>query len=302
MSADWPGDFTTPVQHVSTTPVPPRLQRELLAYKTEHTEFLPPMGDVPSQSYEVYTADAANIRGALQTLITANKVAFRDEGDRTFFFNRGATRVEIVSALTASGYPRANDMADALMDEHNMSVYSRGQVTKMTSLFGPFTLGQQAQVMERQERRPLTGAERTEAQLVFGSNLDYDRIVVEEAPIMGAGSIARTTPWTVNFPTGSFSGPGFMKWLIHELTHSWQYQHGISLFTTFYYGTAGYFYPPYYDYGGAAGLLAAQAAGKHFKDFTTEQQGSILADYYTRLKAGLSISAWLPFVIEVQTP
>jgi len=303
MSTTKPADLTKPVQQISACPVPPTLQRDLLTYKTEHTEILPPMGDMPSSlAYEVYTADAANIRSALHALITANKVAFRDVGDRTFFFNRGATRVEIVSAFRAVGYSRANDMADALMDEHDISVFSREQLTKMSTLFGTSTVGQKAQVVERQVRRGLTGAERAEAQLVFGKNLDYDRIVVEEAPIMGAGGIARTTPWTVNFPPGSFSGPGFMRWLIHELTHSWQYQHGISLGTTFYYGTAGYFYPPYYDYGGEGGLLAAQAGGRSFRSFNTEQQGSILADYYKRLKAGMSVSAWQPFVTEVQTP
>jgi hypothetical protein len=295
VSASKPADFTTPAQPILTRPVPPTLQRDLLAYKTEHTEVL------PSMDYVVYTADAANIRNALQVLISANKVSFRDVGDRTFFSNRGATRVEIISAFTAAGYSRANDMADALMDEHNISVYSRGQIAKMTSLFGTFTVGQKADVVVRQLRRPLTDAERTEAQLVFGRSLDYDRIVVEEDPIMGAFGTARTTPLTVNFPPGSFGGSGFMPWLIHELTHSWQYQHGISFAKTSYYGTVGFFYSPYYDYGGEAGLLAAQAAGKHFRDFNPEQQGSILGDYYKRLKKGKSISAWLPFVIEVQT-
>ncbi|HEY6477873.1 MAG TPA: hypothetical protein VI456_14955 [Polyangia bacterium] len=51
-----------------------------------------------------------------------------------------------------------------------------------------------------------------------------------------------------------------------------------------------------YDYGGAAGLIAAARAGKQFKDFNTEQQGDILRDYYRQLVAGLPTTAWDPFV------
>jgi hypothetical protein len=51
-----------------------------------------------------------------------------------------------------------------------------------------------------------------------------------------------------------------------------------------------------YNYGGAAGLIAAAQAGKQFKDFNTEQQGDILRDYYTALTSGMAPTAWDPFV------
>ena len=293
-------DVATTARQITTGSAPPTVQRELLAYKTEHTDFLPSMApEAPTVTYQVYTADAANIQSALQALISANKVGFREVGDRVFFFNRGATSADIAAAFTAAGYSKAQEMADALVDEHNISVYSREQVTKMSGLWTT-TLGKASQVIERQTKRPLTGAERTEAQLVFGTNLDYDKIEVEEDPIMGAGSTARTTPWTINFPTGAFSGSNFMPWLIHELTHSWQYQHGYSLATTAHHALIGWLAPSHYKYGGEAALLAAKTAGKCFTSFNTEQQGSILADYYRRLKAGQDVSAWQPFVDEVK--
>jgi hypothetical protein len=275
-------------------PLAPTIQRELVTYKTEHTEFLPSTGGSGGVTYDVYTADAPNIRLALTALIAANKIGTRDEGDRSFFFSRGATTTEVLAAFTAAGYTKALDMAKALVDEHDTSLYSREQVTKFSGLL-TITAGTRTQVIDRQTERPLTDAERTEAKLVFGSSLKLDLIRLAEDPAMSVGGYARTTPWTVNFPPGRFSQADFMPLLIHELTHSWQYQHGVSLFTTIYYAIKAK-----YDYGKEAGLLAAKKAGKGFTSFNTEQQGDILEDYYNKLKAGLDVTAWQPFVDEVK--
>jgi hypothetical protein len=185
-------------------------------------------------------------------------------------------------------------MAEALMDSHNISVYSRERVTKMSNLF-TITLETRAQVVERQVERPLTAAEQTEAQLVFGNSLNFDQIKLAEDPILGAGGYARALPRTIYFPPGSFGSSNFMPWLIHELTHSWQYQHGVSLFTTIYHALEAD-----YDYGGEVGLRGAIVSGKKFVEFTTEEQGDILGDYYVRLKSGADVSAWQPFVAEVR--
>ncbi|HEV2237669.1 MAG TPA: DUF4157 domain-containing protein [Ktedonobacterales bacterium] len=276
------------------TTVQPMVQRELLTYSSEHTEYLPSFGESASVTYEVYTGDTQRVQRALQTLISAGKVGVRNAGDRSYFFNSGATRTELSAALISAGFPRGAEMADALLDGHNTSLYSQGRVTKMSSLF-TFTLDSQSEGIERLTERPLTNEEITEARLVFGASLDVSQITVAEDPIMGIGGYARTTPSTVNFPSGSFGTSGFMPWLIHELTHSWQYQHGTSLATTFYHSIFST-----YDYGGEAGLQNAQASGRHFTDFNTEQQGDILRDYYRRLKAGSDVSAWQPFVDEVK--
>jgi hypothetical protein len=70
---------------------------------------------------------------------------------------------------------------------------------------------------------------------------------------MSKGGYARTTPFEINFPTGSFSGGGFMPWLIHELAHHAN------------------------KYGD---LSKANQNGKGLKNFNTEQQVSIAAEYY----------------------
>jgi hypothetical protein len=231
----------------------------------------------------------------LQSLIAANKVGIRTVSDQVVFFSQGATRAEIVTALGTAGYAKASEMADALLDEHNLSIYSAEKITKMSSLF-TVQLGKQPQLLERQSERPLTASEKTEARLVFGNSLNLDKIMLAEDPILSVGGYARTTPWTINFPPGSFGSANFMRWLIHELTHSWQYQHGVSLFTTIYYALTSD-----YNYGGEVGLRTAQAAGKKFIDFDTEQQGDILRDYYFRVKSGANVSAWQPFVNQVQS-
>ena len=152
---------------------------------------------------------------------------------------------------------------------------------------------------ESAEKRGLTGPEETEAELVFGRSLDYGAVKIAEAPIMAIGANARTPFDTIYFPPGTskLAFSDFMPWLIHELTHAWQYQHGVSVATKLWHALHG---AKAYEYGGEAALVASAAAGKHFTDFNTEQQGDILRDYYRALKAGRSTVAFDPFVAEVK--
>jgi hypothetical protein len=151
------------------------------------------------------------------------------------------------------------------------------------------------------EKRPLSGPERAEAELVFGKSLDYGAVRLAEAPLMGSGANARTPFDTIYFPPGTFklAFADFMPWLIHELTHAWQYQHGVSVIEKLFWALHG---ASAYDYGGEEGLRRATAQGRHFRDFQTEQQGDILRDYYIKLKAGQDTSAYDPFVAEVKGP
>lgn len=145
--------------------------------------------------------------------------------------------------------------------------------------------------------RPLNASEKTEATKVFGSSLDLDSITVAEAPIMAAFGYARTLPGAVYFPPGTFSLSltDYMPWLIHELTHAWQYQHGVTVWETLLHAIRAK-----YDYGGEAGLRAASREGKRFRDFNTEQQADICKDYYERQRDGLDTSAWDPYIAEVR--
>jgi hypothetical protein len=268
------------------------IQRDLVAYSKEHSEILPSFGDSGGVSYQVFPADAASVEAALQPLVMAGRVGTRVDGDKTYFFDAGTTRREVLSAFRSAGFARASDMADALIAQQNTSIYSRNEVTKFSGLF-TFELGNRTNVVERQLERAPTNFERQEARLVFGDNLNYDQITLAEDPILGSFGYARTLPRTVYFPPGSFGGPNYIPWLIHELAHSWQYQHGVSIFKTIYHAVGAD-----YDYGAEAGLRAASAAGRTLTSFTTEEQGSIAADYYTRLKNAMDVMAWVPFINE----
>jgi uncharacterized protein DUF4157 len=144
--------------------------------------------------------------------------------------------------------------------------------------------------------RPLDDRERTAAKLVFGASLNLDRVRIAESPILGAGGFARTPFETVYFPPEAQQSAVYLPWLIHELTHVWQTQHGVSVVTKTITALRG---PIAYFYGGKEQLVRDAAAGKKFTDYNTEQQADILADYYTALTLGLDVSAYEPFVAQV---
>ena len=150
------------------------------------------------------------------------------------------------------------------------------------------------------ERRPLTPEEKAEARRVFGDSLDLERVRVAGAPVLGIGRIARTLPGRIFFPLKSFQAGPHMSWLIHELTHAWQYQQGLRVHTLLRHALKG---KAAYEYGGEDGLRQALAEGKRFTDFNTEQQGDILRHYYQLLageRSDADIRTWEPFVEEVR--
>lgn len=151
------------------------------------------------------------------------------------------------------------------------------------------------------DRRELTGGERRAARLVFGDNLDLGRIRIAEAPFMGFPQTARTPFNTIYFPPGATqrADANYLPWLIHELTHCWQSQHGVSVATKLFYAIQG---ARAYRYGGAAQLRRDAAQGKRFNQYNTEQQADILSDYYRiryQGEDGGDFSAHLPFVQQV---
>ncbi len=238
-----------------------------------------------------HSADGPGIRDALAPLVTAGKVMVTRKGAEYVFSNQGATTAELASALASAGYDRAHDMAKAIADPHNLSVYTGEEVRKTK-----FSRSKRQSQIERQTKRTLTPTEAAAAQRVFGSALRLDSIVLSEGGLMTVGGYARTMPDRIYFPAGAFSHSNFTHWLIHELTHVWQYQRGAELPGMIFEALVGN-----YDYGCEAGLRKAWDDGKAFDEFTTEQQGDILADYYVRLVAGMDVSAYQGFVDQVRT-
>jgi type VI secretion system secreted protein VgrG len=173
-------------------------------------------------------------------------------------------------------------------------------------------------------RRRLRSGEIREAQEIFASDLPYALVWVHEharwpiwLAVLGsalrrrpppAGGNAVTLGRSVYFPrplrteAADFEARLFddMAWLIHELTHVWQYGH------------RGYRYAldavrgqlqlgsAVYDYGGAKGLAHAAARHASLSDFNPEQQGDMVRDYYLRRKVGATTVAWEPFMEELR--
>jgi hypothetical protein len=165
--------------------------------------------------------------------------------------------------------------------------------------------------------RGLNDHEKGEAQKVFGNSLNFGAVRLAESTLMTiGGNIARTPGNTVYFPPGTLKKleaqekttpppdvneyRRLMHWLIHETTHTWQTQHGVSMWTKLRTAMRGSGHGAVYDYKGPDGLRKALAAGQHFVDFNTEQQADICADYWLAKYDGGDVSAYLPFIAEVK--
>ncbi len=146
-------------------------------------------------------------------------------------------------------------------------------------------------------RRKLTPEETAIARSVFGDALDTSQIELTDTGVPLAGDNAVAFPNLVRFPPGTLSQPGatFNGWLVHELTHLWQYQRGHTVPQLAVDAAGGD-----YDYGGPGGLVAAHEAGKRFGQFTFEEQGNILRHYWERTQRGEDVSAYKPYVDSVR--
>lgn len=287
-----------------------RVQRDVVAYNKEQTEFLPNMGDMMGgggmSQYSVSSAEAPAIRAALKDLIDAGKIkeVQSTKGTKSWFaanHHKNAQLPEIRKALVDAGYSDADKIARAIYDIHGEYLYSKGKIVTST-LFGSHET-EVGKKLQTQGDRAMTEYEIRQASRVFGGAIDYSKVQVSDgsvsAEILSAGGYARTIGNTINFPDGASRD---MALMIHELTHVWQYQH------------FGWKYAPqaikaqifegyeYADEGKSAEqtLKDARAAGKTIHSYNREQQGDILQDYFKRLQKGDDTSAWEPFVNDVR--
>jgi len=183
--------------------------------------------------------------------------------------------------------------------------------------------------------RPLYDWEIVEARKVFGDSLRYELVRVHECstwtdaidrlgrrlkrlPPPGpqdhnAVTLGNHCHFPVNLPDRLFP-PGdpldLMPWLIHELTHTWQYQHVgwrylvRALAAQFRYGAAAY------DFGGPDNLIKRREQDHWtIMDFNPEQQGDITRAYYyySRMFTPADkpdeqrlLSAFQPYIHDVQ--
>jgi hypothetical protein len=91
-----------------------------------------------------------------------------------------------------------------------------------------------------------------------------------------------------------------MEWLVHELTHTWQYQHiGAkylfrALWAQFRLKDAAY------EFGGPDGLAACRLEGGTLFSFNPEAQAAIVEDYYRRSHQNKDVSVYLPFIEDLR--
>jgi type VI secretion system secreted protein VgrG len=133
-----------------------------------------------------------------------------------------------------------------------------------------------------EESRLLTAGEIEMAKILFKDSIAYQRVRVHNGDFIPFGWQDKNTAVTPNghiyFPKGrfkeDFSGldDSLRHWLIHELVHVWQYQHGYPVLDRglLHYGLD-------YKY-----VLDEK---KHLGSYNMEAQGDLLADYWALLDA-----------------
>lgn len=177
--------------------------------------------------------------------------------------------------------------------------------------------------------RSLTAKELQEAQLVFGDGLDYAKARVTEGEYFPPNFIAdigaffqgQKRTWDNAITIGNtVYFPRYIKtdaetidvkkdltdigWLMHELTHVWQFQQigwrylQKTISVQMKLGMAAYNYNGKHGSKKAA-LKAAHAEKRRLMDFNFEQQGDIARDYYWALKANDEPETWRPFINEL---
>jgi hypothetical protein len=91
-----------------------------------------------------------------------------------------------------------------------------------------------------------------------------------------------------------------MEWLTHELTHVWQYQHIGAKYLVQALWAQMRFKDAAYDFGGPEGLSACRLEGGTLLSFNPEAQASIVVDFYRRVRYNRVVSAFLPFIDDLQ--
>ena len=264
------------------------LQRDLAGYNEAHDQRI---GMVSIH----HTVDAPALDRALAALIRARRIKRAYEDNLTVFsvLAPDVTQAEVETPLAAAGFSKAADMAAALLDTRDVKAYTAETLFSIRQTFGgEATYRTDKDELETPDDRPLTAAERAAARAVFGGAIRLDGVKLSFGGLMSLNETARTIPDHIYFPKGDVS----MGWLIHELTHVWQYQEDEAsadiiedaLFAS-------------YDYGGEHYLAEAWANGHSFSHFNHEQQGDILQDYYRRVVAGGGeFKSAVPFVEQVR--
>jgi hypothetical protein len=102
---------------------------------------------------------------------------------------------------------------------------------------------------------------------------------------------------TINLPESRRSS---LPLLVHELTHTYQYERVGSIYIGQGLWAQHQFGRKAYDYGGPRGLAASRSAGKRYSEYNREQQGQIAQDFCTLMRAGRDTGVYEPFIAELR--
>ena len=171
--------------------------------------------------------------------------------------------------------------------------------------------------------RTLRADEQAAALQIFQNGLDYARVRVSEGSqipnrIGQIGAFLRSRPQpqanavtvgnTSYFPRELTSDIVDMGWLMHELTHQWQYQHVGIIYLAQAIAAPTYVYCNAGETPSSA-LIRCANQGKIFASFNREQQGDIVRDYYFAsvqapdpFAAQGVLSAWAPYLTVLRQP
>ena len=171
--------------------------------------------------------------------------------------------------------------------------------------------------------RTLRPDEQTVAQQIFENGLDLTSVLISEGSqipnrigLIGALLRGRPAPQanavtvgnTSYFPRDLTSDDIDIGWLMHELTHQWQYQHVGMVYLAQAIAAPTYVYCNA-DETPTAALTRCSGEGKTFASFNREQQGDIVRDYYFASKQALDpvaaqgvLSAWEPYLRVLRQP
>ena len=181
--------------------------------------------------------------------------------------------------------------------------------------------------------RPLSQYEIEQAKLVFREGLDYKPVKIRErykfaltiakawSKIMGrpdpetnAMTIGNTIMTSRRLRTHDVDPENGrlidMAWLIHELTHVWQFQRYQWKYLIQAVRAQAKRGENPYIYSTAATLQRKgeelsrmwEIEGKRLGSFNSEQQGDIARDFYRALKADLDTRGWELFLREMRSP
>jgi type VI secretion system secreted protein VgrG len=118
--------------------------------------------------------------------------------------------------------------------------------------------------------------------ITLGNHCYFPVPLLKEQPVPGDGTL-----W-------------LFSWLIHEMTHVWQYQKmgwrylAMALRAQVGEGAEAY------AFGDETGLAEAFAQGRKFGDFNLEQQGDIARNFYERIARGQDVKVFNPFIAQLQ--